>query len=596
MAAYLFAHFIGEEKDGEQIYFSLSRDGLHWQDLNEGKPVLYSKTGTGGVRDPFLVRHPETGRIYLIATDLRMETGREWKDARENGSRSIIVWETEDMVHWSLERSCEVGIREAGDVWAPEAVYDREKEAFLVFFASWVRREGEAEGRHRIYAAYTKDFAKYSETFLYMERDRDVIDTTILEQNGRFYRVSKDETSARLLLEASDSLTGEFKQIESPAQDMLEGVEGPEGYLLPDGTWCLIADRFRLGQGYLPMLTKDLASGDFRILSSEEYDFGETKKRHGGILQITEEEYERLLFSFGGFGRRNPVIDGLYADPDVYYEKGVFYIYPTTDGFPSWSGSEFYVFTSPDGMHFEKAAKILDVSSKQVPWASGSAWAPCIVRKGETYYFYFCAKNKAGQSCIGAATALSPTGPFTAMEAPLITMEMMAQRGIRMSQTIDPSIFCEEENYYLLFGNGEAAIVKLTEDMLHIEEETLRNLKGLKDFREVVSVLKRGGRYHFTWSCDDTGSEDYHVNYGVSESLYGPVTFLYTILEKNSQKGILGTGHHCIMKMPHDDSYLIGYHRFATPTERYPEGKGWHREVCLAPLFFDENGFMLPVQ
>ena len=37
---YLFAHFIGEQKDGEQIYFSLSRDGLHWQDLNGGKPVL----------------------------------------------------------------------------------------------------------------------------------------------------------------------------------------------------------------------------------------------------------------------------------------------------------------------------------------------------------------------------------------------------------------------------------------------------------------------------------------------------------------------------------------------------------------------------
>ena len=42
MAAYLFAHFIGEEKDGEQIYFSVSQDGLHWTDLNEGTPVLFS--------------------------------------------------------------------------------------------------------------------------------------------------------------------------------------------------------------------------------------------------------------------------------------------------------------------------------------------------------------------------------------------------------------------------------------------------------------------------------------------------------------------------------------------------------------------------
>lgn len=33
---YLFVHFIGEQKDGEQVYFSVSRDGLHWQELHEG--------------------------------------------------------------------------------------------------------------------------------------------------------------------------------------------------------------------------------------------------------------------------------------------------------------------------------------------------------------------------------------------------------------------------------------------------------------------------------------------------------------------------------------------------------------------------------
>ena len=44
-AGYLFAHFTGEQKDGEQIYFSLSRDGLHWKDLMGGQPVLRSDVG-----------------------------------------------------------------------------------------------------------------------------------------------------------------------------------------------------------------------------------------------------------------------------------------------------------------------------------------------------------------------------------------------------------------------------------------------------------------------------------------------------------------------------------------------------------------------
>ena len=48
---YLFAHFTGEQKDGEQIYFSLSRDLLHWEDLNGGKPVLRSEIGEKGARD-----------------------------------------------------------------------------------------------------------------------------------------------------------------------------------------------------------------------------------------------------------------------------------------------------------------------------------------------------------------------------------------------------------------------------------------------------------------------------------------------------------------------------------------------------------------
>ena len=77
---YLFVHFIGEQKDGEQIYFSLSRDGLHWEDLMGGRPVLRSGIGEGGARDPFIIRTP--GRFYLIATDLRIEAGKGWEAAQ----------------------------------------------------------------------------------------------------------------------------------------------------------------------------------------------------------------------------------------------------------------------------------------------------------------------------------------------------------------------------------------------------------------------------------------------------------------------------------------------------------------------------------
>lgn len=310
MSAYLFAYFTGEEANGEQVYFAVSRDGLHWQDLNGGRPVLRSLLGTRGVRDPFLVRHPVNGKIYLMATDLCIGRNPDWIDAQENGSRDLIVWETENLIHWSRERACTVGIGEAGCVWAPEAVYDREKKAFFVFFASKTKLAGDEKGKQRIYAAYTDDFRHFSETFLYIEKSCDIIDTTILESGGRYYRVSKDESTNRLILETSDTLQGEYTQISSPALTSLVGVEGPEGYLLPDGrTWCLIADQFMTARGYLPMVTSDLASGDFRILAPEEYDLGKTLKKHGGILPVTEEEYERLVSHYNGERQEHEVAD-----------------------------------------------------------------------------------------------------------------------------------------------------------------------------------------------------------------------------------------------------------------------------------------------
>ena len=82
-SGYLLVHFIGEQPDGEQVYFSYSEDGLHWKDLNAGLPVLRSELGEKGVRDPFLVRSPKEDKFYLIATDLRIANGKGWSAAVE---------------------------------------------------------------------------------------------------------------------------------------------------------------------------------------------------------------------------------------------------------------------------------------------------------------------------------------------------------------------------------------------------------------------------------------------------------------------------------------------------------------------------------
>ncbi len=296
---YLFVHFTGEHDDGEQVYFSVSSDGLNFEDLNFGKNVLSSNICEKGARDPFLVKDPKNNKYYLIATDLRIASKKGWKVAQYEGSRNIIIWESYDLINWSNERYSQVGIEGAGCVWAPEAIYVEEKEAFFLFFAS-MTKDGIDDFKQKIYSTWTKDFTVFTEPEIYIERENHVIDTTIAYDNGTYYRFSKDETTKRIIMEKGLSLEkNAFEEVNSEQLEQLVGVEGPEIYKLNNGKWCLIVDRFATGLGYLPLITENLNSGEFKIVDEASFDFGKTLKRHGGVIQISDEEYERLKSFYG---------------------------------------------------------------------------------------------------------------------------------------------------------------------------------------------------------------------------------------------------------------------------------------------------------
>lgn len=302
MSAYLFAHFTKESLGGEQVYFAVSRDGLHWEDLNHGEPVLRSDLGEKGVRDPFVVRHPQTGMFHLIGTDLNINNRHEgWDGAVHAGSRDIIVWDSPDLVNWSAPRAVTVAPEGAGCAWAPEAIWDETQQAFLVFFAPYTEEDGEGDhqGRHRIYAAWTKDFVDFSPPFKYIEHARSVIDTTIVHEEGMYYRFSKDEVKKCIQVEKGADLLGDFTPVPCPVLDAMMGLEGPECYQLPDGRWCLICDQYQARKGYLPIIIDDLKDMQPHPLQPGEYDLGRLLKRHGGVLRIGDADYDRLVERFG---------------------------------------------------------------------------------------------------------------------------------------------------------------------------------------------------------------------------------------------------------------------------------------------------------
>ena len=313
---------------------------------------------------------------------------------------------------------------------------------------------------------------------------------------------------------------------------------------------------------------------------------------------------------------KNPVLSGQYADPDIAVFDGRFWLFPTTDGTPGWAGTQFHAFSSLDLVNWIDEGVILDVKEKTSkknargvniavsPWSDINAWAPAVAEKNGKYYFYYCSNIAPEYTAlygngmaIGAAWANSPNGPYTALDKPLLYPKMLEESGTGFSgQVIDPSIFTDEDGTsYILFGNGNAAYAKLNSDMLSVDKNSLSLIYGLNDFRESVAVFKRNGIYYYTWSCDDTGSENYHVNWGYAKSFGGEIKNKGTLIEKDASNGILGTGHQSVLYLPESDKCFIAYHRFYTPLGQVNGNYGFHRETCIDEITFQPGlGTLIP--
>lgn len=299
-----------------------------------------------------------------------------------------------------------------------------------------------------------------------------------------------------------------------------------------------------------------------------------------------------LKYSVELIENHNPVLAGLYADPDVLYSEktGKYYIYPTSDGFDGWSGTYFKCFSSPDLINWTDEGKIITLGN-EVKWANRNAWAPCIVEKkinGEfKYFYYFTAAQK-----IGVAVSDNPTGPFIDLGKPLIAERPV---GINNGQVIDPDVFTDPQTNksYVYWGNGFMAGAELNNDMMSIKNETLTTFKPGKTFREGTYVFYRKGKYYFMWSEDDTRSENYRVRYAISDAPLGELSFPDNnlVIAKRPELGIYGTGHNAVLQIPGKDEWYIVYHRF-----NYPKGitmggaAGFNREVCIDKMEFNANG------
>ncbi|WP_415854099.1 glycoside hydrolase family 43 protein [Sinomonas sp. G460-2] len=306
---FLLAYFgNGAQPDAEQVRIAVTprRDPGTWLPLNGGRPVVRSDVGEHGVRDPFILRDGSRGRFVLLATDLRTYPDADWARAVRHGSRSIVVWDSTDLVHWSRPRLAAVAPAEAGNAWAPKAFWSGERNAWLVFFASAVyegpdRRE---ERHQRILVAETRDFSRFSPASTYLDPGHDVIDATFLQWHDEFSRFTADSLTNRpgeewrfVSQERGTALTStDWAPV---ARDLGAGsqrhAEGPAPFAALDGGGAyLLLDEFEL-RGYQLYSSRSPHDAEWEHVASARLPEG---ARHGSVIPITAAERERLIAAY----------------------------------------------------------------------------------------------------------------------------------------------------------------------------------------------------------------------------------------------------------------------------------------------------------
>ncbi len=281
-----------------------------------------------------------------------------------------------------------------------------------------------------------------------------------------------------------------------------------------------------------------------------------------------------------------------YADPHVIKgTDGAYYAYGTTDPLNDADRDEagnprlhrIPMMRSTDlvnwtyvGDAFDRAPAWLDPTSPQ--------WAPDVRRIGRRYVMFYTAVNTAdavsgepgcgGDSAIGAATAPTPTGPWTDTGRPVVAPRRGGE-GCNFLWTFDPATITEPSGRtHLYYGSyyGGVQVRDLNMRTLTTDPATAQQVV-IPNRYEGTFVVRRGGWYYLMGSATDccrgplTG---YSVFAGRSRSPRGPfvdregVSLLASrvggtpVISMNGNRWV-GTGHNSVIRDEAGQDWFV-YH------------------------------------
>lgn len=255
--SYVFSYFADAPNDAPGLRLATSDDGLCFKPVRGGSVLLTPEVGEGKLmRDPFLIRGARPDEPWHLL----------WTTAWDGITLGHAT--SPDLTHWSPQTAIPVmaNIPGARNVWAPEMLWDRARQRYVIFWSSTVQGQFEATQNtsengynHRLWYTTTRDFRSFSPTQLLWNPGFSTIDATFLEDHEfGLHIIIKDETLVperkHLLIAKAASPTGPFTDLSSPVSP--HWVEGPTTSRV--GEWRYIYyDRYRDGK-YGAIRSKDL--------------------------------------------------------------------------------------------------------------------------------------------------------------------------------------------------------------------------------------------------------------------------------------------------------------------------------------------------
>ena len=283
--AYMFSYFMENGEDG--LHLAYSTDGSKWKALNDNESFLTPEVGGDKLmRDPCIIQGPN-GKFHMVWTV-------SWKE------KGIGYACSEDLINWSKQTYIPVMEHEkdARNSWAPEVYYDEESKQYMILWSTTIpgrfpesAHEKYVHKNHRIYYVTTKDFVKFSETKLLYNQGFNVIDGTLIKENGEYFMFLKDETieppEKNIRIARSTELTRNYSKPTAPITGDY-WAEGPTPIKIGD-YWMVYFDKYRKHK-MGAVRSKDLKNWED---ISDQIEFPEGT-RHGSVFRVNSELLETL--------------------------------------------------------------------------------------------------------------------------------------------------------------------------------------------------------------------------------------------------------------------------------------------------------------